>query len=284
MGQAGVMAITLPLPLRVAAGLLATGIDLVRSLPEDIPAIPVTLVGNAMRLSMKFQQEIATLATRGDELLGGVIGAPQENPPGRSSMTTNRRSPHRSRPEAGPAGRSQTGSRRGTRLRDVDDHRIDRRRPSANRNAHPTATDRGAETHPTNPDGHELKTPTTTGNSRPRTTTAMEAALEVSDALVERPSRCPNPRPRPRPRTPRSRHRRVRREAGPIDECPAEHGWRTDDRLNWSTSSGGRSARVGGDGVGRDRAATSRSWQDGGDGIEQRDACPANSPTARKRR
>ena len=74
------MAITLPLPVRVAAGILGTGIDLVRSLPDDIPAIPVTLVGNAMRLSMKVQQEIATLATRGDELLGGVIGAPEENP------------------------------------------------------------------------------------------------------------------------------------------------------------------------------------------------------------
>ena len=74
------MAITLPLPVRVAAGLLATGIELVRSLPEEIPAIPVTLVGNAMRLSMKVQQEITTLATRGDELLGGVVGAPQENP------------------------------------------------------------------------------------------------------------------------------------------------------------------------------------------------------------
>ena len=74
------MVITLPLPFRVAAGILATGIDLVRSLPDDIPAIPVTLAGNAMRLSMKVHQEIAMLAIRGDELLGGVIGAPRENP------------------------------------------------------------------------------------------------------------------------------------------------------------------------------------------------------------
>jgi hypothetical protein len=80
MGQAGVMAISLPLPFRVAAGILGTGIDLVRSLPDDIPALPVTLVGNAIKLSMKVQQEIATLATRGDELLGGVIGGPEENP------------------------------------------------------------------------------------------------------------------------------------------------------------------------------------------------------------
>ena len=74
------MAITLPLPVRVAAGILATGIDAVRSLPADIPAIPVALVGNALKLSMKVQQEIATLATRGDELLGGVVGGPEENP------------------------------------------------------------------------------------------------------------------------------------------------------------------------------------------------------------
>ena len=43
------MAITLPFPVRVAVGILATGIDRVRSLPEDIPAIPVALVGNALQ-------------------------------------------------------------------------------------------------------------------------------------------------------------------------------------------------------------------------------------------
>ncbi|HYN74328.1 MAG TPA: hypothetical protein VES60_17685, partial [Nakamurella sp.] len=79
--QAGHMAITLPTPLRVAAGIVASGIDLVRSLPEEIPALPVTLVGKAMQLSMKVQQEIADLATKGDELLSGVLGGPQENPP-----------------------------------------------------------------------------------------------------------------------------------------------------------------------------------------------------------
>ena len=74
------MAITLPLPVRLAAGILGAGIDLLRALPDEIPAIPVTIVGNAMRLSLKVQQEIASLATRGDELLSGVVGAPQESP------------------------------------------------------------------------------------------------------------------------------------------------------------------------------------------------------------
>ena len=72
----------------------------VRALPEDIPALPVSLVGNAMRLSMKVQQEIATLATRGDELLGGVIGGTAGEPVlGDVSTTT---SPARCRPAPQP--------------------------------------------------------------------------------------------------------------------------------------------------------------------------------------
>src|SRR6478752_2741958 len=109
MGQAVVMAITLPLPVRVAAGILGAGIDLLRALPDDIPAIPVTIVGNAMRLSMKVQQEIAALATRGDELLSGVIGAPQESPAWAkfdddepATPVTSIRAPGRTRPATGP--------------------------------------------------------------------------------------------------------------------------------------------------------------------------------------
>jgi hypothetical protein len=74
------MAITLPTPVRVLVGVLATGIDRVRSLPEDLPTMPVTIAGQAMRLSMRVQQEIAELATRGDQLLAAVLGGPEEDP------------------------------------------------------------------------------------------------------------------------------------------------------------------------------------------------------------
>ena len=40
----------------------------------------MTLAGQAMRLSMRVQQEIAELATRGDQLLATVMGGPEENP------------------------------------------------------------------------------------------------------------------------------------------------------------------------------------------------------------
>lgn len=75
------MASTLPLPLRVAAGLIAAGLDHVRTLPQDIPGLSVTLAGHAMRASMRVQQEIADLANRGDELLAPFVERPEEHPP-----------------------------------------------------------------------------------------------------------------------------------------------------------------------------------------------------------
>ncbi len=74
------MVFTLPLPVRVAAGLLATGIDRLRRLPEDLPALPVTVAGQALRTSLRLRQELAQLAGRGDELLSGLTSRPQQRP------------------------------------------------------------------------------------------------------------------------------------------------------------------------------------------------------------
>lgn len=74
------MASTLPLPVRVAAGLLATGIDQLRRLPAELPELSVTVVGRAVRASMQLQHSITELAGRGEELLGEIFSAPTENP------------------------------------------------------------------------------------------------------------------------------------------------------------------------------------------------------------
>ncbi|GAB3871504.1 lipid droplet-associated protein [Kibdelosporangium lantanae] len=60
---------SLPLPLRVAAGLAATAIERARELPEKIAGLPVTVASQAMQLSMRVQQEITALAIKGDEAL-----------------------------------------------------------------------------------------------------------------------------------------------------------------------------------------------------------------------
>lgn len=74
------MAITLPLPVRVTAGLLATGWDTVRNLPGGLPALSVSVAGHAVRLSMRVQQEITQLAARGDEVLAVITSRPSEHP------------------------------------------------------------------------------------------------------------------------------------------------------------------------------------------------------------
>lgn len=74
------MAMNVPFPFRVAAGVLGVGIDSLRSLPEDLPAAAVSLAGHALRASMRVQQEVAHLATRGEELLAPLVDRPEEHP------------------------------------------------------------------------------------------------------------------------------------------------------------------------------------------------------------
>ena len=71
---------TLPTPIRAALGLAATAIDEARKLPETLPQLPVAVIGTAMQASLRVQQHIAEYASRGDELLSQLRGAPEEAP------------------------------------------------------------------------------------------------------------------------------------------------------------------------------------------------------------
>lgn len=154
------MAFTLPFPVRVAAGIVATGIQLVRSLPEELPAIPVALVGNAMRLSMKVQQEITTLATRGDELLGGLVGGRPQESPEWATFDEDKEPPRRAPTPAAGAGRPKP------------DSGVSRPEPARSTPAEP-ATEPSSRPEP---EASSLPDPDTT---------AMEAAAHVDDSVVE---------------------------------------------------------------------------------------------------
>ena len=69
----------LPLPVRVAAGLVATAVEGARELPRLALELPVTAVSQALQASMRVQQKVTELAIKGDRVLG--VGPPIEDEP-----------------------------------------------------------------------------------------------------------------------------------------------------------------------------------------------------------
>lgn len=59
---------SLPLPVRVAAGLAATAVEAARKLPTQLAGLPVTVACQALQASMRLQQQVTELAIRGDEV------------------------------------------------------------------------------------------------------------------------------------------------------------------------------------------------------------------------
>jgi hypothetical protein len=63
---------SLPLPLRIAAGLAATAVEHARDLPAKLAGLPVTVASQALQMSMRVQQQVTELAIKGDEALAGL--------------------------------------------------------------------------------------------------------------------------------------------------------------------------------------------------------------------
>ncbi|MFC7341944.1 lipid droplet-associated protein [Saccharopolyspora griseoalba] len=70
---------SLPLPVRVAAGLAATAVEQTRKLPNTLIGLPVTVASQALQASMRVQQQITELAIKGDEALASFQQA-EERP------------------------------------------------------------------------------------------------------------------------------------------------------------------------------------------------------------
>ena len=80
----------LPLPVRIAAGLVATAVEQARDLPRLALELPVTAVSQALQASMRVQQKVTELAIKGDQVLG-VRPPSRRSRPGRRSTRTSRR-------------------------------------------------------------------------------------------------------------------------------------------------------------------------------------------------
>ncbi len=119
----------LPLPVRLAAGLVATAVEQARDLPRHVVEFPVTAVSQALQASMRVQQKVTELAIKGDRALGALRPAEERAGLGRRSTTTEPPQPQR-REHASPSCTSRPRpSRRGTPRRAAGR----RRRPAHDR-------------------------------------------------------------------------------------------------------------------------------------------------------
>jgi len=63
---------SLPLPVRVAAGLVVTAVEEARDLPRAVAGLPITAVSRVLQLTMRAQQLVTELAIKGDTALDGM--------------------------------------------------------------------------------------------------------------------------------------------------------------------------------------------------------------------
>jgi hypothetical protein len=97
----------LPLPVRVAVGLLVTAVEQARKLPEQITELPVTAASRAVQTAMRVQQRVTELAIKGDQAC--ALFRPVEDTPPWARFDE----------DDAPAAKPENAKPEGTRLEDT---------------------------------------------------------------------------------------------------------------------------------------------------------------------
>ncbi len=69
-----------PLPVRVAVGLMVTAVEQARKLPEQLADLPVTAASHAVQAGMRVQQRVTALAIKGDQVFS-LLRPVEDTPP-----------------------------------------------------------------------------------------------------------------------------------------------------------------------------------------------------------
>jgi len=69
-----------PLPLRIAAGLVVTALEQARKLPDQLADLPVTAASRAIQAGMRVQQRVTELAIKGDQVFS-LLRPVEDTPP-----------------------------------------------------------------------------------------------------------------------------------------------------------------------------------------------------------
>ncbi|HEU0086960.1 MAG TPA: lipid droplet-associated protein [Pseudonocardiaceae bacterium] len=70
----------IPLPVRVAAGLVVTALEQARKLPGQLAELPITAASRAVQAGMRVQQRVTELAIKGDEVFS-LFRQVEDTPP-----------------------------------------------------------------------------------------------------------------------------------------------------------------------------------------------------------
>lgn len=65
----------LPLPVRVATGLMASAAECAKDLPRTLTGLPITVASQVMQAAMRMQQQVTELAIKGDDVLASLYPA-----------------------------------------------------------------------------------------------------------------------------------------------------------------------------------------------------------------
>ncbi|MDN5859333.1 MAG: lipid droplet-associated protein [Pseudonocardia sp.] len=68
-----------PLPVRLAAGIVATAVEQARDLPRQLAELPITAVSQTLQAGMRVQQKVTELAIKGDRALS-ILQPVEEKP------------------------------------------------------------------------------------------------------------------------------------------------------------------------------------------------------------
>lgn len=69
-----------PYAARVAAGVVVTVLEETRKLPTSAITLPMTAVSQTLQTLMRFQQQIAEMAIKGDDVFDALLGHNEEEP------------------------------------------------------------------------------------------------------------------------------------------------------------------------------------------------------------
>jgi hypothetical protein len=182
-----------PLPLRIAAGLVVTALEQARKLPDQLADLPVTAASRAVQAGMRVQQRVTELAIKGDQVFS-LLRPVEDTPPW---ARFDEDEPAHSNPETSPQGATHgspmgpgagSGSPPDTGGGEVDEADVAQALTPSHENLNGTRPAPGSGSSEPLPGYGEMSLATLRTTLRELSLTELEALLDYERAHRDRPA------------------------------------------------------------------------------------------------